>query len=53
MKEINKVNTDGNCIKTLSVWKDTFPVPDYSSLEENVSTDVCIDKEIILTYDLH
>ena len=42
MKETNKVNTDENCIKTLSVWTDTFPVPEYASLKENVSADVCI-----------
>ena len=42
MKEINKVNTDGNCIKTLSVWTDTFPFPEYASLKNNVSVDVCI-----------
>ncbi|MBK8551984.1 MAG: FAD-binding oxidoreductase [Ignavibacteria bacterium] len=33
---------DNNCIKTLSVWTDTFKVPEFDSLKENINADVCI-----------
>lgn len=42
MKETNKVISDESCIKTLSVWTDTFQVPKFAPLKENVTADVCI-----------
>jgi glycine/D-amino acid oxidase-like deaminating enzyme/nitrite reductase/ring-hydroxylating ferredoxin subunit len=42
MKETKKVISDESCSKTLSVWTDTFPVPEYAPLKENIAADVCI-----------
>ena len=42
MKQTNIVNTAESCIKTLSVWTDTFQVPKYASIKDNLSSDVCI-----------
>ena len=42
MKESELKNSGDFCAKTLSIWTDTFQVPEFSVLTEDILTDVCI-----------
>lgn len=42
MKESELIKSEDTCSKTLSVWTDTFQVPEFSALKEDIHADVCI-----------